>query len=385
MVKGEKHKHRFLWRSFALAIFVAFSFTLIVGCVPPDQPTPTDTEQPTQAPTTIQTETPVESAPIETTPSLPSNRIICLAPSMVEVIYALGAGDEIVGWSRYVDYPPEVTKKEGWIPYEEYEFVSNEEELKREVAVVAEFTTYNAELIDLLEPTLILTEADIQVPMTEALQAKGYEAYNYTPHSIEEVYEMMLEIGTLIGRQEEAEKLIAYYKQEIASIEAITKDLPKVSVYLEIAHQTEWDGTKYGPYATGSGTPFDQMIEIAGGVNVLADFEGDYVEVSFEDIVETNPDVILSPMWPNAYDYEITTIYEIMTRPGFENISAVKTSRVHFYDSSLFKRFGPRTLTAIEKLAYLLHPYHFNNPPDSVSPWELGKIDEQYPPDEPLR
>ena len=73
-----------------------------------------------------------------------------------------------------------------------------------------------------------------------------------------------------------------------------------------------------------------------------------------------------------------------MTRPGFDTTDAVKTGRVYYYDSSLMKRFGPRTVTAIKKLAYLLHPYYFENPENSVSPWELGKIDvfESFP--EPL-
>jgi ABC-type Fe3+-hydroxamate transport system substrate-binding protein len=84
-------------------------------------------------------------------------------------------------------------------------------------------------------------------------------------------------------------------------------------------------------------------------------------------------------MWPNAFDYEVTTIKEIVSREGFENISAVQSSRVLFYDSSLFKRFGPRTVIAIKKLAYLLHPYYFDNPPNSVSPWELGRVDMFYP------
>ena len=106
-----------------------------------------------------------------------------------------------------------------------------------------------------------------------------------------------------------------------------------------------------------------------------------YGEEAFAEIVKRDPQVIMSPYWPGAFDYEVTTIYEIMTRPGFDQTEAVKTGRVCYYDSSLMKRFGPRTITAIENLAYLLHPYYFKNPENSVSPWELGKIDvaENFP------
>ena len=129
------------------------------------------------------------------------------------------------------------------------------------------------------------------------------------------------------------------------------------------------------------------MIQIAGGVNIFNDGEGymnlyeGYGEEAFAEISKRNPQVILSPYWPGAYDYEVTTLYEIMTRPTFNETEAVQTGRVAYYDSSLMKRFGPRTIKAIEKLAYLLHPYYFQNPENSVSPWELGKIDvaENFP------
>ena len=104
------------------------------------------------------------------------------------------------------------------------------------------------------------------------------------------------------------------------------------------------------------------MISIAGGKNIFTDGKGYinlyevYGEEAFAEIVKRDPQVIMSPYWPGAFDYEVTTIYEIMTRPGFDQTEAVKTGRVCYYDSSLMKRFGPRTITAIEKLAYPLPP-----------------------------
>ena len=121
------------------------------------------------------------------------------------------------------------------------------------------------------------------------------------------------------------------------------------------------------------------MIAIAGCENLFADMTGDYTEVTFEEVVERNPDVILSPMWPSAKSHEVTTLYEIMTRPGFETTNAVQNSRVLYYDSSLMKRFGPRTITAIEKLAYLLHPYYFEDPDIGITPRELGRVDQFEP------
>jgi ABC-type Fe3+-hydroxamate transport system substrate-binding protein len=89
-------------------------------------------------------------------------------------------------------------------------------------------------------------------------------------------------------------------------------------------------------------------------------------------------------MWIGAGSDEVTTIFEISSRPGYSETDAVQTDRVYHYDSSMLKRPGPRQVTAILKLAHLLHPYYFDNPEDSVSPWELGRIDELYPPPVPL-
>lgn len=301
-----------------------------------------------------------------------------MAPSMVEVCYALGLGDNIAGWSQYTDYPAEVMGRDGWVPYGDYEFVSVEDELAKDVAVVSSFSGYNKELVTALEPTLILVESNMQYSMYEELLAEGFNVLFFNPVTVDDVFDMMIEIGDAAGVVDRANQLVDGYRADIAEIQVVTATLPKVKVYLEIGHRITYDDGAYGPYATGHGSPFDQMVEIAGGVNVFDLLDGDYVEVTNEDIVAANPDVILSPMWPNAQDGEVTTQYEIMTREGFDGISAVQTSRVYFYDSSLFKRFGPRTIVAIKKLAYLLHPYYFTNPENSVSPWELGCIDVQY-------
>lgn len=303
-------------------------------------------------------------------------RIICLAPSCVEVIYALDIEDALVGWSQYTDYPPEVTETEGWVPYDEYQFISVEDELAKEVAVVSGFIDYNLPVIDALDPTLIIATESIQKNMADELAALGYNVLYQNPTTLDEVFEAMLEVGAKTGTANKARKLVRGYYAEIEEIEMITANLPTISVYLEISH--------YGPWATGSGSPMDQIIEIAGGENIFADVPYLAFETTNAEIVARDPDVILTPLWPNAAPFEVTTVSEIVMREGYQEITAVMNDRVYHYDSSLLKRPGPRQVTAIRKLAYLLHPYYFPNPPNSVSPWELGKIDEAYDPPAPL-
>jgi iron complex transport system substrate-binding protein len=303
-------------------------------------------------------------------------RIICLAPNSVEVLYSLGLENNIVGWSRYVDYPPKVTKVRGWIRYQDYKYVSIEDELNKQIAVVSDYGNYNKELVKELNPTLILACESYQQGMAEELKAQGYNVLYHNPRTLEDVFQMILDVGKATGTSKKAEKLITGYREEINEIQKITKDLPRVKTYMEIDYK--------GPWTVGSGSPLDQIIEIAGGINIFHEQSASYFKANNEEVIFQNPDVILTPLWPEAGVEEVTTIREIAMRPGYEKTKAVQKDRIYHYDSSLFKRPGPRIVTAIRKLAYLLHPYYFKNPEKSVSPWELGKIDDTYTPPAPL-
>ena len=304
-------------------------------------------------------------------------RIVSLSPSQTEIVYDLGLEDELVGWSKYDCYPPEVQEREGWLPYDEYAFVSIEDELEKDVAVVSHFTRVNYELIRELDPTMILAIDPIQKAIADSLRSLGYNVLYFHPETLDEVWAMINEIGEEAGVGARAKRLTREAKEEIDKIREITDGLPKIKVYFEINHR--------GPYVLGSGSPMDQILDIAGGKNIFRDVEGIAFKADPEAIIERDPDVILTPLWPHAGRNEVTTIREIVTRPGFEKITAVKNDRVYHYDSSLMKCPSLRQITAIKKMAWLLHPYYFDNPENSVSPWELGRIDATYPPEKPLK
>ena len=302
-------------------------------------------------------------------------RIISLSPSHTEVLYALGLEDQIVGWTKYCNYPPEVQDTDGWLPYDEYEFKSIQDELyNKEVAVVSAFTRVNYELIDSLKPTHILSVHRMQHNIAEKLKEDGYNVLHFEPNTLDDVFNLMQSVADATGKTRRAQKLIAGYRSEIAEIKAITDNLPDVKVYFEINHN--------GPWVLGAGSPMDQILNIAGGENIFNDVISEAFKAELIDIVDRNPDVILTPLWPHAGRNEVTTVREIVNRPGFETTNAVLNDRVYHYDSSLLKKPGPRQIIAIKKMAYLLHPYYFENPEDSVDPWVLGKIDETYPPPE---
>jgi len=308
--------------------------------------------------------------------SIEKQRIICLAPDMVEIVYELGCGDEIVGWSSYTDYPLDVRKRDGYKSYKEYYHLNAcefnvEEELSHEVATVSKFFDCNYEIIERLNPSIILGSESGQKTLIDELVSRGYNAFLFDYTSLEDVFNGMIHIGELLNKKDVAEKLVSEYRTCIEDIKQKSLNLPLKKVYFEIAHQmSSPEYGLFGPYTIAKNSPLSEMIAIAGGINIYDNKDGVYIETSFQEIVSNNPDFILSPNWDGAMDNEITTLEEIKGRAGFESINAVKQDNVLYYDSSLMKRFGPRTIIAIKKLAHILHPDVFEDPKDSHFDWE---------------
>ena len=279
-------------------------------------------------------------------------RIVSLSPTPTEIVYTLGAGDQVVGVTSFCIFPSRVQQdvREG------------------RVRIVSDFNHTDMALIDSLKPGLILTDTDFQRKITEELRRKGYKVLHYVPKTLEDVFRSIEEIGEAIGKGDSAKQLTDGYRKEIREIVARTSKLPKVRVYMEINH--------IGPWASGSVSPLNDIINDAGGENIFGDTATGVFMTSNAEIVRRNPDVILSPIWLSAklggYD-GITPLAEIYGRPGFDKTGAVMKSRVLYYDSALLKHEGPRQVLAIRKLAHILHPNDFEDPPGTI-PWELGWI-----------
>ena len=279
-------------------------------------------------------------------------RVVSLSPTPTEIVYALGAGRQLVGATSVCIEPPEVLRD------------INEGRVK----IVSNFNVTNMALIDSLKPDVILTDTDFQRKITADLRAKGYTVLHFVPRRLEEVFKSIEEIGEAIGRGTFARQLTAQYRAEIDSIKEKSRLLPKTRVYLEVNH--------IGPWAVGAVSPLNDLIIAAGGESIFADSACGVFKTTNEEIVRRNPDVILSPIWLHAklgrYD-GITPLAEIYSRKGYDATGAVQRSRVLYYDSALLKHEGPRQVLAIRKLAHILHPEVFPDPPGTI-PWELGWI-----------
>lgn len=281
-----------------------------------------------------------------------ANRIISVSPTMTEIVYALGAEDELLGATTACEHPTAVieAKKSG------------------KIKVVSDLDNTDLKLIEKLQPSIVLTNTFFQKELAKKLAQKGYKVLHFMPKNLEEVFESIESIGTALGKEEFAKKLTERYRSEIREIRAKSSQLPRVKVYMEINHE--------GPWGVGKESPLNDIITCAGGENIFQDVHDGVFMTSNFDIVRRNPDIILSPIWLGAkvggYD-GITPLFEIYGREGFHNTTAIMKSRVLYYDSALLKHEGPRQVLAIRKLAYLLHPEVFPCPQDTI-PWELGWI-----------
>jgi iron complex transport system substrate-binding protein len=277
--------------------------------------------------------------------------VISLSTPLTETIYLLGQQGRLAAVSDTSVFPEAVV----------------EDRKTGKVATVA-FMNPDMAAVDAIHPSLILTSTSFQRPLAERLRARGYKVLHFEPESIPDIMRQIEQIGEALGKAHEAAAITQAMREELAAIERKSAALPKVRVYMEINH--------VGPWTAGAKSPENELIRLAGGVNVFGDKEDGVFATSNAEVVRRNPDIILSPIWLDAKVGGIdgiTTLVEIMTRPGYAQTTAVKNGRVLYFDSALFKQQGPREVLAVRKLAYLLHPDVFENPPGTI-PWELGRV-----------
>jgi iron complex transport system substrate-binding protein len=256
-------------------------------------------------------------------------RIVSMAPSNTEILFAIGAGDQVAGRDTLSDFP---------------------EEAKKATDIGSTFDALNTELIVSLKPDLVLL-AEInpqeQVKQLEDLGLMVY--YLKNPVTLEEMYDNLELVAQMTGHEAEATKLIESLKGRVAAVdEKIAPISSRPGVFYEL------DGTDPAkPYTAGKGTFITQLIERAGGHNIAADLEG-YPQLSLEQVVAADPAFIIL----GDARYGVTPEL-IAQRPGWENLSAVKNGKVVPFNDDLVSRPGPRLVDALEELAKLLRPELF--------------------------
>ncbi|MCE9645427.1 MAG: cobalamin-binding protein [Chloroflexi bacterium] len=308
-------------KTLLLTLLSAF---LIAGCGPASAPT--------EMPAPVSTVAPVSGA-ITFTDGLgrsvvlnePAQRVVSLAPSNTEILFAIGAGGQVVGRDEFSDYPAEAGSIE---------------------KVGGSMGEYSVEAIVALKPDLVLA-AEINSPeLVKQLEDLGLTVYYLkNPKTLEEMYVNLEIVAQLTGQ--DPTKLTDSLKARVAAVdEKIMPLSARPSVFYEI---DATDPAK--PYTYGPGTFGDLLITRAGGSNIGGALTDPYPQISLEQIIVSNPSIILlgDSMWG-------VTVDSVAVRPGWETIEAVKSSQVFPIDDNLISRPGPRLVDGLEQLAKLLHP-----------------------------
>lgn len=253
----------------------------------------------------------------EITLAAPATRVVALTAADCEILYALGAGDTLVGRGAYCDYPAEALL----VP-----------------SVESGYET-NLEQIIALEPQLVLmgtmAQSEEQVKM---LQDAGIQIAVSSATDIEGVYEAITVIGTLVGKTAEADALIQDMKTQFAEL---AQEKLSGSIYFEVSP------LQYGLWTAGSGTFMQEIAELLGLTNAFADLEG-WAQVSEEQVLSRNPDYIVTL----TADYGTTPnpAEEIMARAGWELLTAVQNGDVFFGFADALTRPGPRLCEGARQL-----------------------------------
>lgn len=319
-----------LRKTLILTLLLALAIT---GCAstPTKAPAPvateiSATEAPTDAPAATSGLTFTDGLDREVKLEGPAQRIISLAPSNTEILFAIGAGDQMVGRDAYSDYPAEAS------------------------AVTDIGDTYSdldTELLVSLKPDLILAAEINTQEQVKALEDLGLTVYYLkNPTTLEGMYQNLEIVAQLTGHEADAAALIDSLKARVAVIDnALAPISARPSVFYEI------DGTDPAkPYTAGKGTFITLLIERAGGTNIAADIDG-YPQLSLEQVVAADPSFII--LGDSAFG---VTEELVSKRPGWENISAVKNKQILPFDDNLLSRPGPRMVDGLEALVAILHP-----------------------------
>ncbi len=253
----------------------------------------------------------------------PAARIVSVAPSITETIFALGKGDLLVGRTDYCDYPAEASS----------------------VQSIGSLMEPNIEKIAELNPDIVIASTHFKKEFLEKLESLSIQVLILKEDkSFNGVYTTISDIASITGTEKEGHALIAGMKKTVESVEQAVVDKGHPKVYYVIGFG------EHGDYTAGGDTFIGQMITMAGGRNIASDVKG--WSFSLEKIIEADPDIIIcSKYWNTKADF--------IKANGYRELRAVKDNRVFEIDNNMLDRQGPRLADGLRIFAEIIHPESF--------------------------
>ncbi len=249
-------------------------------------------------------------------------RIVSLAPSITETLFAIGLNEEIVGVTEFCDFPPEALSKPK-----------------------VGYATPNLEMIVGLQPQLVLAPRSfLRVDLLSKLEQLKIPTFIFDPHTVEDILAHIQVMGRMVGHSQEANAQTALMRKHLAGLSSRLVDLPRPSL-LYILNSD--------PLITvGPGSFIHHLIEIAGGRNIANQAKVPYPRLTMEEVLRQNPDILLFPVGKQ----EGISQAEQNAWRRWTTLSAVQQGHLFQVDSDILNRPGPRILEGLSQLVKILHP-----------------------------
>ena len=249
------------------------------------------------------------------------DRIVSLAPNLTEIVYAVGAGDRLVGNTTYCDYP----------------------EQAKQVAKVGDTMNPSIERIIALKPQIVLVSTASQLEaFTNQLSAQQIAVFVTNPQSLDDVFRSIQTLGDLFNEHERAAGVVADLRKRADVIEAATKTAKPLKVFYQVSAEPL--------YTIGRDAFLTDLVRRAGGTSVTTDVPGAFPRYSDEAALASKPDAIILATGGSMGEANSAVVSALKNSP------AVLNGRVYKINGDLLSRPGPRLVDGLEEMARALHP-----------------------------
>lgn len=247
-------------------------------------------------------------------------RAVSLAPNLTENIFAVGAGDRLVGVTTFCNFPAEAAK----------------------IQKVGDTINPNMETIIALKPNIVFVSTASQIEaFTEILESRNIAVFVTDPKDLDGVYRNLYQIGEIFGTEDKARRTVDELKRRVAEVETRTENAPKVKVFVQISEEPL--------FTIGKDSFLTEIINRAGGISVTADVPTAYPKFSKETALALQPEaIILSESDDNPEPNDV-----------FKNSPARRNGKIFRVNADIISRPGPRIIDALEQIAKDLHPESF--------------------------
>jgi len=259
-------------------------------------------------------------------------RIICVAPSVTEIVFALGCGKKVIGVSDFSTYPPQAKEK---------------------VKIGGMFNP-NRERIIALQPDLVIIQGQHD-SVAKLCRKEGIRLLSVEIDTLKDIPEAIFFLGQELNVESQAAKLAKEVKDGLDAVKAKIQGLPTRKVFLTLAHTP---GDLTGLMTTGPGTFLHELIEIAGGENIFADASGTYPQISKESLIKRQPEVLIEAL-PGG----VSERKRRLLRKDWERLSmlpAVRRGNIHFLTDDFLLIPSVRITQTARRFAEIIHPEAFD-------------------------